>query len=266
MEVKKENNGSEKIQKKRGRKPKGDKLVIIEEIKMEKKKPNIILHLKCSIKDIDMSDSEIKPFSFSCNNKNSSYIIESTPVENVCQPCVSNTISSNSTTPINMEEILKKLSHIEYNIYGNVNKSCCFWDTCSFDNIPFYIPKYRINDTYYVYGCFCSPECAISYLLNENLTSKTKFERYSLINYLYCDLKYYTDIKPSPDPRYTLDKFYGSLSINEYRAILNVSRLFLTIDKPISKSIPEIHQDNDNFTISKTNIIPTMRKNYKESQ
>ena len=32
-----------------------------------------------------------------------------------------------------------------------------------------------------VYGCFCSPECALSYLKNEQIDDSTKWERYALI-------------------------------------------------------------------------------------
>ena len=36
-----------------------------------------------------------------------------------------------------------------------------------------YIPKYFMNETYHVYGCFCSPECAVAHLMEENIDSST---------------------------------------------------------------------------------------------
>ena len=45
--------------------------------------------------------------------------------------------------------------------------------------------EFLMKDTYHVYGCFCSPECAVGYLMNEKIDSSSKFERYSLLNNLY---------------------------------------------------------------------------------
>ena len=53
-----------------------------------------------------------------------------------------------------------------------------FWDTCDFDTPPIYIPKYFISGTYHVYGCFCSPECAVAYMNNEQMDRSSKSERY----------------------------------------------------------------------------------------
>ena len=49
---------------------------------------------------------------------------------------------------------------------------------------------------------------------------------------------------------YTLDKFYGNLSIQEYRKLLKNDRLLLVVDKPLTRSLPELHEDNDEFTIN----------------
>ena len=41
----------------------------------------------------------------------------------------------------------------------------CWWDRHSFDNIPFFLPEFYHNGTYYVKGCFCSPNCAMAFNL-----------------------------------------------------------------------------------------------------
>jgi hypothetical protein len=51
----------------------------------------------------------------------------------------------------------------------------------------------------------------------------------------------------APNPYYTLDKFYGNLSIQEYRQLLTYERLLLIIDKPLTKVFPELHEDNNEF-------------------
>ena len=108
-----------------------------------------------------------------------------------------------------------------------------------------------------VYGCFCSPECAVAYLMNESIDSSTKFERYHLLNHIYTKIyDYKKNIKPSPNPHYMLEKYYGNLSIQEYRSLLRNERLFLIVDKPLTKVLPELHEDNDEFILN-NKIIPS---------
>ena len=93
--------------------------------------------------------------------------------------------------------------------------------------------------------------------MNENIDSSTKFERYHLMNHIYSKIYDYTkNIKPAPDPHYMLDKFYGNLTIQEYRALLKSERLFLIVDKPLTRILPEFHEDNDEFIIN-NKIIPS---------
>jgi len=158
------------------------------------------------------------------------------------------------------KEIFKKLKQLEHNLHiNNVNnkRSACFWDTCEFDNPPIYIPKHFINGTYNVYGCFCSPECGVAHLMNENIDSSTKFERYHLFNHIYTKIyDYKKNIKPAPNPYYMLEKYYGNLSIQEYRSLLRNERLFLIVDKPLTRILPELHEDNDDYILN-NKIIPS---------
>ena len=149
---------------------------------------------------------------------------------------------------------------MEHNLHvNNVNnkKSACFWCTHDFDNPPVYVPKHFINDTYHVYGCFCSPECGVAYLMNESIDSSAKAERYHLLNHIYTKIyEYKKNIKPAPNPYYMLDKFCGNLSIQEYRSLLRNERLFLIVDKPLTRILPELHEDNDEFILN-NKIIPS---------
>ena len=148
---------------------------------------------------------------------------------------------------------------LEHNLHiNNISdkKSACFWCTCEFDNPPIYIPKHFIKNSYHVYGCFCSPECATAHLMEENIDSSAKFERYHLINHIYSKIyDYKKNIKPAPNPFYLLDKYYGNLSIQEFRSLLRTERLFLVVDKPLTRILPELHEDNDDFIIN-NKIIP----------
>jgi hypothetical protein len=276
-----------KIAKKRGRKPKGGKIIqqFVTNLSQKEEKPNIILHLKCSMKDLQTSSQNntfVDSYNFLANknelnyelignentntisvfnDKTSTSSITALETCNDCDDYDDDSICKDAT-----KEIWKKLKQLEYNLHiNNVNnkRSACFWDTCEFDNPPIYIPKHFINGTYHVYGCFCSPECGVAYLMNENIDSSTKFERYHLFNHIYAKIyDYKKSIKPSPNPYYMLEKYYGNLSIQEYRSLLRNERLFLIVDKPLTRILPELHEDNDDFILN-NKIIPSNNYNVK---
>ena len=146
-----------------------------------------------------------------------------------------------------------KLKNLDYNLHVNHvinNNSACFWCTCTFTDAAVFLPKGYVKDTLQVYGCFCSPQCAVGYLMKENLDSSTRFERYSLLHHMYSsEYEYETTIKPAPCPFYTLDKYLGNLTIDEYRN-LSTKTIMLKIDKPITRILPEFHQDNDDYILT----------------
>ena len=269
-----------KIAKKRGRKPKGGKIIqqVANNEPQKEEKPNVILHLKCSMKDLQQSSQNnnfVESYNFLSSKNDLNYEIignENTNTVNIFNEKTSTSISNldtcydcddyddESICRDSTKEVWKKLKQLEHNLHiNNVNnkRSACFWDTCEFDNPPIYIPKHFINGTYHVYGCFCSPECGVAYLMNENIDSSTKFERYHLFNHIYSKIyDYKKNIKPSPNPYYMLEKYYGNLSIQEYRSLLRNERLFLIVDKPLTRILPELHEDNDDFILN-NKIIPS---------
>ena len=122
--------------------------------------------------------------------------------------------------------------------------------------------KYE-NKCYDVYGCFCSPECAVAYLKNENIDTSTLWERYCLLNNIYSKIYDYTkNIKPAPSPYYTLDRYYGNLSIQEYRKLLQNDRLLLVVDKPMTKILPELYEENNEVP----NVYSNLLNNNNESK
>lgn len=268
------------VAKKRGRKPKGGKIIqqIVPLNNNKEPKPNVILHLKCSLKDLQsnlMQGTEIQSFNFQPTNQLTYDIINSEPniFNKQEQPKIiydeidyddddDRTIKENDT-----KEVWKKLKVLEHNLHiNNISdkKSACFWCTYEFDNPPVYIPKHFIKDSYHVYGCFCSPECGTAYLMEENIDSSSKFERYHLINHIYSKIyDYKKNIKPAPNPYYMLEKYYGNLTIQEYRSLLRNERLFLIVDKPLTRILPELHEDNDDFIIN-NKIIPSNNYQFKK--
>lgn len=293
-----------KVTKKRGRKPKGGKIIVATSILTPEflPEPNIILHLKCKEADLLAHSNTlttkqppahtVETFQFENNNNLSFEIIRQSNNNNNLQNREQQISTSNEkyytsnaepklaqhTTSLyyaenqfieatatgdnecNTRVIAKKIKELTYNLHNNDilgKKSACFWCTCDFDNPPIFIPKHEINETYHCYGCFCSPECATAFLFKEPIDTSTRFERYHLLNHIYCKIyDYKKNIKPAPDPLYTLQKFYGNLSIQEYRKLLKNERLLLVVDKPLSRTLPELHEDNDDFLFSSGRTIP----------
>jgi hypothetical protein len=280
--------------KKRGRKPKGGKLINknIIETQQQVISTNVILHLKCSLKDIKFQKTDplaynpaVPPeimsyddnkhgFSYYSNilNSNSNTNSNTTPTENItiipdnklayldniCKKCnnsiTNDTINNEEEDTISLKDINSKLKDLRIQFYKNSlndKKSACFWCSYEFDNQSCYIPKYELDDTICGYGSFCRPECAVGYLMKENIDDSTKFERYQLLNHIYSKVYgYKKNIKPAPNPYYLLDKYYGTLSIQEYRKLLKTEHMLLVIDKPLTKILPELHDDNDEFILN----------------
>jgi hypothetical protein len=273
-----------KVFKKRGRKPKGGKIIqptVADELHPDENQ-NIILHLKCSMNDLDnikdnenegldaynthiydefvynyqkMNEQKFTPTYINSKNNefDTDYDADADDSEYNCRDRDNNN---------NIKEIWKKLKQLECNLHINniSKKSCCFWDTCDFDTPPIYIPKYFINNSYHVYGCFCSPECAVAYLNNEQIDRSSKSERYQLLHDIYSKIyEYNNPIKEASDPRYLLDKFFGNLSIKEYRNLLKYGTSYHVIDKPLTKVYPEIHENNEDYILN-NKTIPLNRR------
>ena len=152
------------------------------------------------------------------------------------------------------KEINTKIKQLKIGLYKNTKqnkKSACFWCTYDFDNPPCYIPKYENDKSIVGYGSFCTPECASAYLMNESLDDSTKFERYHLLNKVYAKIYNYSkNINPAPNPYYLLDKYYGNLTIQEYRKILKSGRTFIILEKPFTRFLPELHEDNEDIGLN----------------
>lgn len=278
------------VSKKRGRKPKGGKIVVknVEQENKEIPLPNIILHLKCSLQDLKEYNSKLNemvtdPLSYNATvppeimtyndnissfsnyenqiehpNKSLAYRPIETNTSQFCKSCncdlTADSDINNDDSVITMKDINSKLKALRIQFYKNTlndKKSACFWCTYEYDSPPCYIPKYETDNSICGYGSFCRPECAVGYLMKEQLDDSTKFERYHLLNRIYSKVYgYKKNIKPAPNPYYLLDKFYGTLSIQEYRKLLNSSHMLLTIDKPMTRILPELHEDNEEFILS----------------
>jgi len=267
--------------KKRGRKPKGGK-IIKKNQKLTNtvisKTPNVILHLKCSSEelnninkfDVNYTPNIANPEAYNIATNNKMFELQFTEVNNsvkhnkpkkntIIKPKKTSCSEIPKESNINSKDLWDKLNTLKKNLRcNNVSdkRAACFWCTYEFDNPAVYIPKQYNGDCLEVYGCFCSPECALSYLKNEQIDDSTKWERYSLLNNVYSKIyDYNKSIKPAPDPHYTLDKYYGNLSIQEYRKLLSKERIFMIVDKPMTKILPELYEENNEIPNVYNNIL-----------
>ena len=260
------------IPKKRGRRPKGGKIVVNKPNNANNfltNKPNIILHLKCKLTDLENNTllteltyqpkvHDIEGFDDKEEIFNNNYSYQEIKTNNQDIKVINN--NNNNNKELEEQEIKllwRKLKDLETSLINNVvgKKSCCFWCTHDYDNPCIVIPKYELENKYYVYGSFCSPQCAAAYLLNETIDTSTKFERYALLNNIYSKVyNYEKNIKPAPNPYYLLDKYQGSLTIKDYRKLLENDKIITIVDKPLVKVLPSLYEDNnDNINNKKIN-------------
>jgi len=259
-----------KVLKKRGRKPKGGKIVkknFIANIEKNIVIPNIVLHLKCNTKDIKNNISNFyydprieNTEAYTITNANKKALLSFKTInDNQKKTGKKNEMSDIKIIWCKLKELRKKLKN------NNVSnkKSDCFWCSHPFDTPPFYIPKNE-KKTIEVYGCFCSAECAVAFLMEENIDSSITWERYALLNNMYREiLNYKKNIKPAPSPYYILDKYYGNLTIEEYRKVLKKDNLLIIIDKPLTKIFPELHDDTNETPNIYSNLLnDNNNKNY----
>ena len=72
------------------------------------------------------------------------------------------------------------------------------------------------------------------------------FERVALLNTVYGGVfGHKQSIRPAPDPHYLLDKYYGSMTIDEYRELLGSAKRLIVVDKPLTRSVPHLFDDTD---------------------
>ena len=121
-----------------------------------------------------------------------------------------NTISNvekNSENVVSSEEVA-----------DNNHNKCCFWCChkieCKVYGMP--INYDSINDTYTIYGSFCSLQCANAYNFSSHNGSDKVWEVNSMIQMMSKRLGFKNFIRPAPS-RYLLKMFDGYMTIEEFR-------------------------------------------------
>jgi hypothetical protein len=111
----------------------------------------------------------------------------------------------------------------------------CFWCAHAFDNQPCVIPEREVHGVYMIYGNFCCPECALSYLLNETVDPHVRWERIALLHRIY-DRAGKGRMFPAPS-RESLKLFGGPLTIESFRATIHKGAVRVDTHMPPMVSI-----------------------------
>lgn len=111
----------------------------------------------------------------------------------------------------------------------------CFWCAHGFEGQPCVIPEREVQGVYNVYGNFCCPECALSYLLSETIDPHVRWERIALLHRVY-DREGRGRMSPAPG-REVLKLFGGPLTIESYRLTIRQGKLRVDTHMPPMVSI-----------------------------
>ena len=113
----------------------------------------------------------------------------------------------------------------------------CYWCSHPFDNEPCFLPVKEENNLYYIYGNFCTPQCALASLLNEHLDSHVRWERMALLHRMYRPADSAGGrLYPAP-PRESLIEYGGVYSYEEFRGHISRGSVRVDIHKPPLVSI-----------------------------
>ncbi len=181
---------------------------------------DIILQLPltdCDINKIDKSNNDINSIS-----KNIENTLENTELS--IEPTAYDPMSFFINDNLEVEEDnlynIETTEQLELNQYSvNINSTNnCYWCCHNIKEHIFGMPtKYNsLNDTYMIYGAFCSLQCANAYNFSVHSGTDKVWEINSFIQMLGKNYGFKEHIRPAPS-RYLLKLFNGNMSIEEFR-------------------------------------------------
>lgn len=207
-----------------------------------------------NVSDIDNnSATDVHELLLQLNSKD--LLIKKLQNEINCYKC--GNFEHNITTPKDNKYVKMNLKLFDSqngkNIVIDKTNVACWWCTYNFDTVPCFIPERFDNDTFYVFGCFCTFNCAMAY--NLNMGDYKMYDRFSLIKKLYYCMYDNNDsvvnsITIAP-PREILEKFGGHVSIEDYRKNFQFCKKEYKMLMPSMVQItPYIEEKNKDLQIS----------------
>ena len=198
---------TEKVIKKRGRKPKNKNIdtIIKNEEQIDSDKEVIIAYLPINLEDTTKSNIFIKSEN-NINYENNSELSSESVVNNkVDSYSYSENHNSNGI-------YINKINVHQINITQNTK---CWWCKNTFDTPNVVLPEYYFEVTFYCIGNFCSYNCVKAY--NIDLNDSNIWKRESLINLMYY-MTYNKNKMIHPSPSWLiLKEFGGFMSIDDFR-------------------------------------------------
>lgn len=216
----------------------------------------LIVHLPIQSRDIPMNDMPImydplpptdaQPYDSNADNPFAE------EVEHIQEMVIDVPVRSEPIVEPTVEPMVKSEAEIDYYAlkstmlvqYHNSaerkeipmqSDAACFWCCHSFAHRPVVLPIRDTGEYLQVMGNFCSPECAVAYLFDMRQDSHTRWEQLALLYRVYgeaCGGK----IHPAPH-RTVLTLFGGSLSIQEYRQMIQSQKVRVDVHLPPMVSI-----------------------------
>jgi hypothetical protein len=147
----------------------------------------------------------------------------------------------------------------------NSSGIACFWCCDTFTGGTCIIPKEVLGNVWQVYGNFCSPQCALAYLLSELLDTHVRWERISLLQRLYGSQCTHGRVYPAPS-RETLQRFGGPVSSQDFHAMCDKQRIRIDVHMPPMVSILPTMDTKpiDFYETNVKNSVPSVAATMKE--
>lgn len=245
--------------KKRGR-PKKSLIPIIEPKRIPRESENkkdIIVHIPISLSSV--KEHQVISANKSTDDFEKKELISPVPNNFLLNAVVKKSEATESKSSkkdifnrymMNVNDNIYKKLNIEFidNKTGKIinlenNKSACWWCTYEFKTFPCFITDNYYEEKFYIFGVFCSFNCAAAYNLNMNDYKIN--DRYSLMKIL-CKKIFESNIGPAPaPPKEILEKYGGYLTIEAYRNNFNVLNKEHTLVLPVfSQMVHSIEEKN----------------------
>jgi hypothetical protein len=275
-------NLGESVPKKRGRKPKGKIINYkknFEISSMNEEIDNIIMHLPIKLEDVlNDNTTDESPTPPIHDNIINLFTMSDSPDDN-CVKCtdhmkkideLNDIINNFSTSETNQNIKSRNVYKIDVDFINiEDNKQVliestdihCWWCCHKFDNAPCPLPELYVDEKFYVFGCFCSFNCALAY--NIDIDDYKTNERTTLLNMIHSDLCGNKEKLEASPPRQILKIFGGHLSIEKFRNYGDIcEKEYRYIMPPMVSIVPLIEEDykNKNHNYKSKKYIPLNTK------
>jgi hypothetical protein len=214
----------------------------------------LIVHLPIQSRDVPMTDmpiiydphppTEAQPYDLNADNPFCEEVEQLTNTVVFPSTDISESVDSKPVAPKEPEidyYTLKSTLLVQFKDSSDIKQipsqsdSACFWCCHSFTHRPVVLPIRDTGEYLEVSGNYCSPECAVAYLFDMRQDSHTRWEQLALLYRVYGEACQGT-IHPAP-PRTSLRLFGGSLSIEEYRTLIQSHKVRVDVHLPPMVSI-----------------------------